>query len=146
MKISIEVDEAYSDVEIRVGCKHLTPELEKMMAMLRMLDMQLTVKKENTAYFLDINKVLYIEAVDRCCFVYTGDGVFESEMKLYELEQQLEECNFFRVSKSCLVNLKMIAGLKADINRKIRVTMKNGEQLMVSRMYAEELRKRLGVK
>ncbi len=146
MRISIEVDEAYPDIEIKVGCRHLTPEIEKMMAILRMFDMQLTVRKENSTYFLDLSKVLYIEAVERNTFVYTDEGVYESEMKLYELEQQLEECNFFRASKSCLMNLKMIASLKADINRKIRVTMKNGEQIMVSRMYADELRKRLGIK
>lgn len=146
MRISIEVDEAYPDIEIKVGCRHLTPEIEKMMAILRMFDMQLTVRKENSTYFLDLSKVLYIEAVERNTFVYTDEGVYESEMKLYELEQQLDNCNFFRASKSCLMNLKMIASLKADINRKIRVTMKNGEQIMVSRMYADELRKRLGVK
>ena len=146
MRISIEVDEAYPDIEIKVGCRHLTPEIEKMMAILRMFDMQLTVRKENSTYFLDLSKVLYIEAVERNTFVYTDEGVYESEMKLYELEQQLEECNFFRASKSCLMNLKMIASLKADINRKIRVTMKNGEQIMVSRMYADEMRKRLGIK
>lgn len=146
MRISIEVDEAYPDIEIKVGCRHLTPEIEKMMAILRMFDMQLTVRKENSTYFLDLSKVLYIEAVERNTFVYTDEGVYESEMKLYELEQQLEEYNFFRASKSCLMNLKMIASLKADINRKIRVTMKNGEQIMVSRMYADELRKRLGIK
>ena len=146
MRISIEVDEAYSDIEIKVGCRHLTPEIEKMMAMLRMFDMQLTVRKENATFFLDLSKVLYIEAVERNTFVYTDEGVYESEMKLYELEQQLDNCNFFRASKSCLMNLKMIASSKADINRKIRVTMKNGEQIMVSRMYADELRKRLGVK
>lgn len=146
MRISIEVDEAYPDIEIKVGCRHLTPEIEKMMAILRMFDMQLTVRKENSTYFLDLSKVLYIEAVERNTFVYTDEGVYESEMKLYELEQQLEECNFFRASKSCLMNLKMIESLKADINRKIRVTMKNGEQIMVSRMYADELRKRLGIK
>ena len=146
MRISIEVDEAYPDIEIKVGCRHLTPEIEKMMAILRMFDMQLTVRKENSTYFLDLSKVLYIEAVERNTFVYTDEGVYESEMKLYELEQQLDNCNFFRASKSCLMNLKMIASLKADINRKIRVTMKNGEQIMVSRMYADELRKRLGIK
>lgn len=146
MRISIEVDEAYPDIEIKVGCRHLTPEIEKMMAILQMFDMQLTVRKENSTYFLDLSKVLYIEAVERNTFVYTDEGVYESGMKLYELEQQLEECNFFRASKSCLMNLKMIASLKADINRKIRVTMKNGEQIMVSRMYADELRKRLGIK
>lgn len=146
MKITIDIDDAYPDIEIKVGCSHLSPELEKMIAMLRMLDMQLTVRKENVVYLLDLNNVLYMEAVDRSTFVYTDENVYESEMKLYELEQRTESAGFFRASKSCLINLKMIKSLKADIDRKIRVTMKNGEQIMVSRMYADELRKRLGIK
>lgn len=146
MKISIEIDEKYTDTEIRVGCRRLTPELEKMIAMLRMLDMQLTVEKDGVTYLLDVDKVLYVEAVERKTFVYTGEEVYESGLKLYELERQLEDCGFFRASKSCLVHLKRIASLKADINRRIRVTMKNGEQIVVSRMYAEELRRRLGLR
>lgn len=51
MRISIDVDETYPDIEIKIGCRHLTPEIEKMMAILRMLDMQLTVRKENTTFF-----------------------------------------------------------------------------------------------
>ena len=35
---------------------------------------------------------------------------------------------------------------KDDINRKIKLTLKNGEQIMVSRMYADELRAKLGVR
>lgn len=53
MKITIEIDEKYSDTEIRVGCRRLTPELEKMIAMLRMLEMQLTVEKDGVTYLLD---------------------------------------------------------------------------------------------
>ena len=53
---------------------------------------------------------------------------------------------FIRISKTTIINLKIIQSLKADINRKIRVTLINGEQIVVSRMYADELRKRLGVR
>lgn len=146
MKILIEIDEKYPDTEIRVGCKRLTPELEKMVAMLRMLDMQLTVEKDGVTYLLDVDKVLYVEAVERKTFVYTVEEVYESALKLYELERQMEDCGFFRASKSCLIHLKQIDSLRADINRRIRVTMKNGEQIIVSRMYAEELRRRLGLR
>ena len=44
------------------------------------------------------------------------------------------------------MNLKKVKSLKADINRRIRVTLVNDEQIVVSRMYSDELRSRLGVK
>ena len=56
------------------------------------------------------------------------------------------EHDFLRISKSSIVNIKMIKSLKSEINRKIRVTLKNGEQIVVSRMYSDELRRKLGLK
>lgn len=146
MKIVINVEENVKEIEITISCNRLTPEIEKMLATLRILDKQLMVTKDGETYILDVAKVVYMEAVDRKTFVYTDSNVYESGLKLYELEQQLDECGFFRASKSCLVQLKYIKSLKADINRKIRVTLENGEQIMVSRAYAEELRRKLGVK
>ncbi len=146
MKIEIHVDENVEDIDITVTCKHLTPEIEKILAALRLLDKQLTVKKGIETYLLDVEEIIYIESVDRKCFIYTAAEVFESDYKLYELEKSLEENGFLRVSKSCLIRLKSIHSLRADIDRRIRITMSNGEQLIASRFYADELKNRLGVK
>lgn len=145
MKIEIHVDEKATDLKISVTCKQLTSDVEKIIAALRMMNHQLTAKKDDEIHLLDISRIIYIESVDRKCFIYTSDEVYESEFRLYELEQQLEEYGFFRVSKSFLIHLQNIQSLKADIDRKIRVTMSNGEQIIASRQYAEKLKKRLGV-
>lgn len=145
MKIEICIDENAADLEISVTCKRLTSDIEKILATLRMMNHQLTAKKDNEIHLLDITQVIYIESVDRKCFIYTSDEIYESEFRLYELEQQLEEYGFFRVSKSFLIHLQNIQSLKADINRKIRVTMSNGEEIIASRQYADELKRRLGV-
>ena len=132
-------------MKISVTCKQLSPDIEKILATLRMMNHQLTARKDTEIYLLDIADVIYIESVDRKCFIYTLDEIYESDFRLYELEQQLEEYGFVRVSKSFLIHLQKIHSLKADINRKIRITMSNGEQIMASRQYADELKKRLGV-
>ncbi len=138
MKISINVEEEIKDIEVVISCSRLTPEIEKVLATLRMMERQLLVKKGEETYILDVSKVIYLESVDRRTFVYTRENVYESGFKLYELEQQLEECGFFRASKSCVAALRYIRSLKTDVNRKIKVTMENGEQIMVSRQYAED--------
>ncbi len=145
MKIEIIVDEKAEDLNISVTCKQLTADVEKILATLRMMNHQMTAKKDGETHLLDVARIIYIESVDRRCFIYTSDEVYESEFRLYELEQRLGEYGFFRVSKSFLIHLQNIQSLKADINRKIRVTMSNGEQIIASRQYADELKKRLGV-
>ena len=146
MKISIDIDSTKQDTEIQISCKSLTPEIEKLIATLRMLNQQIMVEKEQETYLLDVTKIMYVEAVDRKTFVYTKEDCFESKLKLYEMEERLEESGFFRASKSCLVQLRRVRSLKNDMDRKIKLTLENGEQLIVSRQYAEELKRRLGVK
>lgn len=145
MKIEIVTDENAEDMKISIVCRQLSPQVEKIIAMLRMTDHQLTARKNDEIHLLDISRVIYIEAIDRKCFIYTAEDIYESELKLYELEQQLEEYGFFRVSKSVLIHLHNVQSLKADINRRIRITMSNGEQIIASRQYADQLKKRLGV-
>ena len=146
MKIEIDIDEKYSDVEVDIKAPRLTQDIEKLISLMRMINMQIAVKKDDETHLLDIEKILYIETVERNTFVYTEDATYESDLKLYEIEQELLEQSFSRISKQSIINLKKVKSLKADINRKIRVTLVNGEQIIVSRTYSEALRKRLGIK
>lgn len=146
MKIEIDIDGKYKDLGVKITSPGMTPEVEKIVSLMRMVDMQIAVRKGEETILLDAGRILYVEAVERNTFVYTAEEVYESDFKLYEFEQQLSERDFIRVSKQGLLNLKQVKSLRADVNRKIRVTLQNGEQIIVSRMYADELRKRLGVK
>jgi DNA-binding LytR/AlgR family response regulator len=146
MKIEIDINEKYSDTEVTIRSGKLTGDVEKLIALMRMVNKQIAVKQEEETYLLDTEKIMYFESVDRKTFVYTEKEVYETDLKLYELEQDLFENDFLRISKQTIVNIRMIKSLKTDINRKIRVTLKNGEQIIVSRMYSDELRRKLGLK
>ena len=146
MKINLDIDGKYNDTEVIIRAPHLNNDIERIVAMMRMIDMQIAVRKEGETYLLETDKILYIEAVDRKTFVYTTTESYESELKLYELEQDLIQRDFLRISKQSIVNLRKIKSLEADVNRKIRITLQNGEQIVVSRMYSDELRRKLGLR
>ncbi len=146
LKIIINIDKSLNDTEIVINCGELTSETEQIITAIRLLDKKLSVIKDDESYILDVSKILYIESVDRKTFVYTSNDCYETKLKLYEIEERLCNCGFLRTGKACLVNLKYISSLKSDINRKLRLTLENGEQLIVSRQYADALKIRLGVK
>ena len=146
MKISIQTDSQIDETEIQITCRHLTPQLERVISILRILDFKLLGEKDGESHILDISKILYIDTADKKTFLYTKDDVFESCLKLYELEEELKEFEFIRAGKSCIINVRQIQKIRADLDRKLRVTMTNGEQLTVSRQYADYVRKKLGVK
>lgn len=145
MKISINIDPELTDTEIVINCAGLTDETEGIIAALRMVNHQITVIKNGETHILDISKIAYIETVDRKTFVYTENDCYESRLKLYEMDDRLCGGNFLRISKSCIVRLKYIRSLRSELDRRIRITLENGEQLIASRQYADELKKRLGV-
>ena len=146
MKITINIDPSLKDTEIVVNCAALTPETESIISALRIMDSQMPVMKDGESFILDIAKIVYIETVERKTFVYTEHDCFESRLKLYETEERLCGSGFLRISKSCLVQLRYIRSIKAELNRKLRLTLETGEKMIVSRQYADELKKRLGVK
>lgn len=146
MKIEIDADDKYTDTEVVIRTPKITQEIEKMIALMRMINMQIGVKYNDETYLLDIEKILYIDTVDRKTLVYTEDEIYESDLKLYEIEMELVERDFLRVSKQTIVNLRKVKSLRAEFDRKIRLTLQNGEQIIVSRMYSDELRRKLGLK
>ena len=89
MKIEIDIDEKYPDTEVVIRANKLDSDVERLVAMMRMVNMQIGVRKNDETYLLDVEKILYIEAVERKTFVYTSDETYESDLKLYEIEQEL---------------------------------------------------------
>ena len=67
MKIEINVDERAEDLKISVTCKQLTPEVEKLLATLRMMDHQLTARKDNEIYFL--GRAAFFSCTFSCAFI-----------------------------------------------------------------------------
>ena len=145
MKITINVEPSAAETSLLVTCKELTPQVEKLLAAIRILDKQIIANKGDSVCLIDLADIFYIEALERKTFIYTDKEVFDSEMKLYELEAALAQYNFVRVSKNTICSLSKIKSLKSEVDRKIKITMENGYQIIASRMYADELRKKLGV-
>lgn len=100
--------------------------------------------KDDETYCIEPREVLYFESVDRKTFCYTAKSEFETELKLYELED-FPKADFMRISKSTVVNLNRIKSIRPDFGGKILATMENGEKVYVSRQYANGFKIKLGI-
>jgi len=143
MKIKVNVDPDYKETEIIINCGQISADLEKVIASLRVLDLKLTGMKNNQTYILDAATVLYIDTTDKKTFIYTEADVYESSLRLYELEENLSASDFFRAGKSSIINFNKIKSLKSDIDGRLTVTMENNERLVVSRQYASFIKNKL---
>lgn len=146
VKISMQIDGTYPDTEILIRSPKLTPKLEQILAALHLLEQKITVISGDETTLLDAAEIVYAESVDRKTFVYTQSDCRETKLRLYELEELLQPCGFLRISKSCLVQVKMIRSLRTELDRRLRLTLETGDQIIVSRQYADALKQKLGVK
>jgi len=144
LKININIDNHCAETEVTIRCNAMSDELEKVIANLRALDSKLTGMKGGQTYILDASEILYIDTVDKKTFLYTKFDVYETALRLYELEELLSANDFFRSGKSAVINFNKIKSLKSDIDGRIIVVMENGEKLVVSRQYAPYIKNKLG--
>ena len=98
--------------------------------------------KDGETVLIETAAFYYIESVDKRTFVYSKDDCFETKLRLYELEETLGSY-FLRISKSMIVNLKKIKGVKSDLSGRMEATMLNGEKIVISRSYVKEIKRRL---
>ncbi|ANU53460.1 LytTR family transcriptional regulator DNA-binding domain-containing protein [Acutalibacter muris] len=149
MKIKMEVAPGITEPEIILRCAEAGEAAAGLLARLYELAAgetgKLTGQLEGQTYLLDPAKVLYADTADKRAFLYTAGAVYETELRLYELEERLRGRGFFRASKSALVNFNAIRSLRPDLGGRIRLTMENGEAVYVSRQYAPWLKKKLGL-
>ena len=145
MKIHIIHDENVTEPEITVVCRELSDEVRRLLAAVETRDNMLTGIKDGQIYILQHSEVIYIDTVDKKIFIYTSDDVYETQLRLYELEKQLPGPNFFRANKSCIVGIRHIRSIRVDIDGRLLLTMDTGDKLWCSRQYAAEFRKKIGM-
>ena len=145
MKVDIKKDPAAQAVLVEIHCREVTPEVGKLERYVRRFGTTLPATETGEHFNIPIDAILYIESVDKKTFIYTENQTLMSEKRLYELEELLDRRDFFRCSKSVILHLNKVQQLKPEITRNILATLVNGERVVISRRYAPELKKLLGI-
>ena len=145
LKVEIKKDPAAQPVFVEIHCTGITPEIGKLERYIKRFGNSLTATDNGEHFNVPVDDILYIESVDKKTFIYTDTRTLMSEKRLYELEELLDRRDFFRCSKSVILHLNKVERLKPEITRNILATLVNGERVVVSRRYAPELKKLLGI-
>ena len=143
MKITLHQDPSYSETEIIIHCPQADEDVLRLVAMLRVYQKKLVGILDGERHLLDVKDVLYIDTADKKTFLYTEKQVFQSALRLYELEDVLKELDFFRAGRSIILNFRRVRSVRPELGRRWLVTMDNGEQIWVSRQYGGELKEKL---
>lgn len=145
MKVTVEERPELEQTEVVIRCRRMDAQTARLVELLRLSGARLTGERDGQTCILDEDDVLYADTVDRGTFLYTADGVYETRLRLYELEEQLAGWDFVRVSKSAIVNFGQVKSLRPDFGGRLRLTMTNGEVVVANRQYVPAIKKKLGL-
>lgn len=129
--------------EVTIAYREMTASVKRVSDFVRYVDQTILCKKDNEEYAIPVSDIYYVESVDKKTFVYCKTEVFQSNYKLYELENMLPHTGFVRVSKSTILNIEILKGVKTLVNSKLEAILSNGESVCVTRKYLKDIREAL---
>ncbi|MBR5358540.1 MAG: LytTR family transcriptional regulator DNA-binding domain-containing protein [Clostridiales bacterium] len=144
MQVHIERVDSKDQEEAVIKAVEITDEISGAVELLEGNSKGVAVSQEGKSYIIKISAIYYIESVDKKTFVYTKQGCYDTKYRLYELEVLLGGY-FMRCSKSTIINLKKVRNVKSQISGRIDATLINDEVVVISRGYAKEVKRRLGI-
>ena len=142
MQVTFEQVDSTEKEEALIKAQSKTEDIKAAIELLEGGKRKIPLIQNGETILLETTLFYYIESVDKRTFVYTKDDCFESKLRLYELEETLGTY-FLRISKSMIVNLKKIKGVKSDLSGRMEATMLNDEKIVISRSYVKEIKRRL---
>ena len=145
MKITITEPGEGEEDEIIVRCRHMDQQLLKLIYAIKAGRERITALQDGDYFQVAPDEIYYFEAVDSKVFLYLEKEVYATKLKLYELEEIFRNTDFFRASKSCIVNLSKVKRLSPAFNGRFEALMRNGERVIISRQYVPVLKQKLGL-
>ena len=145
MKISILDKLPDEEDEIIIKCDRLDDDLRLLIERIKNRSQKINFLKDSKIIFAELSDILYFESVDDNVFAYTKDSVYETKLKLYQLENELPSATFFRANKAVIVNLDKIDSLMPVFGGRFEAVLENGYKVLVSRNYLNSLKELLGL-
>ena len=147
MKLFLREIPTLSETEVEIRFRERDSEVDNLVRAISSSDDTLAgINDRGDTEMLYISQILYFEAVDRDVFAYRASDVYRIRKTLYELEDDLKEKLFVRISKSTIVNIKAVKSIAPEDFRRVKLLLRNGEYLIVSRSYANGFKQAIGMK
>lgn len=143
MRVRIETIKKPEEEQVLIRCVKVNEEVKEIADYVKSRDDILTGYQNAQLYQLSLQDIYYFEGVDDKVYAYLKNKVYELKSKLYELEELYGKRQFFRCSKSVIVNLLKIECVKPALNGRFSAILMNKEQIIISRQYVPELKKKL---
>jgi len=143
MILKIEQDLTCDDVEVSIRYANMTKDIQRIISLLKSLDTQVKCSDNGIERMVNASEIFYVESVDKKTFLYLEKNVYRTDLRLYQLADDLVHLGFVQVSKSCILNINVLESIKPLMNSRMEATLKNGEKIHINRKYLSDIKQAL---
>lgn len=146
MQIEIKIDNNFKEPKAVIYTNEVTDEITEFVRQLSDERSNIIAGfKDGTAELLEPENIFRIYASNGKVCTETDSGTFTLRLRLYEMEQRLDNRIFVRISNSEIINLKKVKNFDLSFVGTICVKLSNGTVTYVSRRYVAKIKQILGI-
>ena len=146
MKIEVRIDEKCKEPKIVVMTDKMTDEINALVKRLSEEPPQVIAGfKDDTVEVLEPSDIYRVFATSGKVLAETSHGEYTLRLRLYEMEQRLDNRSFVRISNSDIINLKKVKSFDLSFAGTICIRLSNGTVTYVSRRSVAKIKQLLGL-
>lgn len=146
MKVDLEVNQNYEETIIVIKTPKVTDEITELIHQLKTSKPKNIVgKSENRMVILKPNDIVCVYSENQRVKADTKNGTYEIKQRLYEIEKELGNLSFVRISKSAIANINQIRDIEVSFNGSLVINFINGKKEYISRQYVLKVKEYLGI-
>lgn len=143
MKVKLDQNASYREPEVLIRYSRMDRSIRRLESLVQSFDKTIRCSGEQGETWVHACDIYYAESVDKRTFVYCESSVYRTELRLYQLLAELADAGFVQVSKSCILNLGVLRGVRPLMNSRMEASLSNGERVHVTRKYVAAIRQKL---
>lgn len=148
MEVHIVEKENQQGISVEIICEKKDERTERLAERIRTFLGKIGAYKNRNAItktLVPLEQVAYIKTNDTYSMIVTyNESIYESPLRLFEIEEALQGTNFVRISRQVLANLEKVDELRPESNGKLSIRI-GKTYLMVSRTYAKSIKEKLNI-
>lgn len=146
MEIDVRIDPSAKEPKVIIIAPAITPQVQEIIDILSPAEPLIIVgTKDGKSHILKPEDIIKVYSGDKKVFALCSDGEYTLKMRIWEIEQKLENKGFVRISNSEIVNLNMAKSFDLSLGVTIKVELECKNYAYVSRRYMGKIKKLLGI-
>ena len=146
MQVEIQIDTDCKEPKIIILTDKMTNEINALVQKISQAPPQiLSGFRNNTLEVLEQTDIFRIYASSGKVIAANANGEYLLRLRLYELEERLDNNQFVRISNSEIINLKKVKNFDLSFTGTICVSFSDGTVTYVSRRYVAKIKQVLGL-